>query len=255
MKRTRQGPAIRRLIMSRVRQLARWRQTRPHSRAPNPGSAVDGGRGVGAPSRLLSHGPRVASRLRRAQERMSHGPTASRGAGRADLRRARGSDAGRSRGPSVHRVRRPRPAPCVCGCPWSRLGGPRGADAGRWAGARHDPDHAADADPGRGRGPGFPERDRWARARVPRGPRGGSVRRRALRVSQSARHRRSNVWCTTRQGFWLAQKRLSRGRFRWWPAAGTGAAPLAAHQLQRLIMAGDPAARDAAPVWRPVRTG
>jgi len=57
------------------------------------------------------------------------------------------------------------------------------------------------------------------------------------------------------QGFWLAQKRLSRGRFRWWPAAGTAAAPLEAHQLQRLIMAGDPAARDAAPAWRPVRTG
>ena len=59
------------------------------------------------------------------------------------------------------------------------------------------------------------------------------------------------------QGFWLAQKRLSRGRFRWWPTgrAGPGAAPLEAHQLQRLIMAGDPAARDAAPVWRRVRTG
>ena len=57
------------------------------------------------------------------------------------------------------------------------------------------------------------------------------------------------------QGFWLAQKRLSRGRFRWWPTAGTRAAPLEAHQLQRLIMAGDPTARDAAPVWRPVRTG
>jgi transposase len=57
------------------------------------------------------------------------------------------------------------------------------------------------------------------------------------------------------QGFWLAQKRLSRGRFRWWPTGGPGATLLEAHQLQRLIMAGDPAARDAAPVWRPVRTG
>ena len=58
------------------------------------------------------------------------------------------------------------------------------------------------------------------------------------------------------QGFWLAQKRLSRGRFRWWPTRATAAtATLEAHQLQRLIMAGDPAARDAAPVWRPVRTG
>jgi len=55
------------------------------------------------------------------------------------------------------------------------------------------------------------------------------------------------------QGFWLAQKRLSRGRFRWWPTGATAATPLEAHQLQRLIMAGDPAAADAAPVWRRVR--
>ena len=55
------------------------------------------------------------------------------------------------------------------------------------------------------------------------------------------------------QGFWLAQKRLSRGRFRWWPTGATPATALAAHQLQRLIMAGDPTAADAAPVWRRVR--
>jgi len=58
------------------------------------------------------------------------------------------------------------------------------------------------------------------------------------------------------QGFWLAHKRLSQGHFRWWPTyASHAAAALDAHQLQRLIMGGDPAARDAAPVWRRVRTG
>ena len=58
------------------------------------------------------------------------------------------------------------------------------------------------------------------------------------------------------QGFWLAHKRLSQGRFRWWPTtASDAAACLDAPQLQRLIMGGDPAARDAAPVWRRVRTG
>lgn len=57
------------------------------------------------------------------------------------------------------------------------------------------------------------------------------------------------------QGFWLAHKRLSTGRFRWWPASAATAATLEAHQLQRLIMGGDPTARDAAPVWRRVRTG
>lgn len=57
------------------------------------------------------------------------------------------------------------------------------------------------------------------------------------------------------QGFWLAQKRLSRGRFRWWPTSLTATTTLEAHQLQRLVMAGNPAAPDVAPVWRAVRVG
>jgi len=57
------------------------------------------------------------------------------------------------------------------------------------------------------------------------------------------------------QGFWLAHKRLSRGRFRWWPTGATPATPLEAHQLQRLLVAGDPRAFDAAPVWRRLATG
>jgi transposase len=57
------------------------------------------------------------------------------------------------------------------------------------------------------------------------------------------------------QGFWLAQKRLSKGRFRWWPEGRSPrevARSLAAHQLQVLLAAGDPTATQAAPAWRPV---
>ena len=55
------------------------------------------------------------------------------------------------------------------------------------------------------------------------------------------------------QGYWLCQKRLSMGRFRWWPsAAGQCAQALAAHQLQVLLSAGDPSATKAAPAWRAV---
>jgi transposase len=57
------------------------------------------------------------------------------------------------------------------------------------------------------------------------------------------------------QGFWLAQKRLSKGRFRWWPEGRCErevARILAAHQLQVLLAAGDPTATRAAPAWRPV---
>ena len=53
------------------------------------------------------------------------------------------------------------------------------------------------------------------------------------------------------QGFWMAQKRLSKGRFKWWPDGET-AQSLQAHQLQVLFAGGDPRATGA-PVWRPVR--
>ena len=56
------------------------------------------------------------------------------------------------------------------------------------------------------------------------------------------------------QGFWLCQKRLSKGRFQWWPANGNAyASPLAVHELQLLIWNGDPREAHVAPLWRPIR--
>lgn len=55
------------------------------------------------------------------------------------------------------------------------------------------------------------------------------------------------------QGFWLCQKRLSKGRFSCWPkGAGDAATELRAHELWVLLFAGDPAATQAAPLWRPL---
>lgn len=55
------------------------------------------------------------------------------------------------------------------------------------------------------------------------------------------------------QGFWLCHKRLSQGRFPWWPTAGDGGAQrLAAHQLAVLLAAGNPTQTGAAADWRPV---
>ncbi len=55
------------------------------------------------------------------------------------------------------------------------------------------------------------------------------------------------------QGFWLCHKRLSQGRFPWWPSAAEGGAQrLAAHQLSVLLAAGDPTRTGAAADWRPV---
>lgn len=56
------------------------------------------------------------------------------------------------------------------------------------------------------------------------------------------------------QGFWLCQKRLSQGRFRWWPKdASKGSKELAAHELQLLIWNGNPGKAETQPVWRAVQ--
>jgi transposase len=58
------------------------------------------------------------------------------------------------------------------------------------------------------------------------------------------------------QGFWLCQKRLSEGRFRWWPKAeeGAGAArSLLSHELQVLFWNGDASAQKMAPGWRKLK--
>ena len=53
------------------------------------------------------------------------------------------------------------------------------------------------------------------------------------------------------QGFWLATKRLSKGRFKWWPSGSEPSRILRAHQAQLLLAAANPDA-DAPPVWRQV---
>jgi len=59
------------------------------------------------------------------------------------------------------------------------------------------------------------------------------------------------------QGFWLCQKRLSKGRFPWWPRSGVSAPTKAfqAHQLVVLLSGGDPAAAKGVAPWRRVDMG
>ena len=58
------------------------------------------------------------------------------------------------------------------------------------------------------------------------------------------------------QGFWLCQKRLSKGRFRFWPTrAPGGARALKAHELHVLVCAGDPEGTRAAAPWRALNSG
>lgn len=56
------------------------------------------------------------------------------------------------------------------------------------------------------------------------------------------------------QGFWLCQKRLSKGRFRWWPERATdGRRELEARELQLVLWNGDPSRGALGPLWRGLR--
>lgn len=54
------------------------------------------------------------------------------------------------------------------------------------------------------------------------------------------------------QGYWLLQKRLSKGRFRWWPEADKPTTRLESYEAQLLLAAGDVSRVRAAPMWRRV---
>jgi hypothetical protein len=54
------------------------------------------------------------------------------------------------------------------------------------------------------------------------------------------------------QGFWLCTKRLSHGRFPWWPTAASPRVTLSAQHLSILLWNGPPERAPLAPDWRPV---
>jgi transposase len=56
------------------------------------------------------------------------------------------------------------------------------------------------------------------------------------------------------QGFWLMQKRLSRGKFLWWPQ-GELCADIAVRDLSVLLWNGDPTKSNMQSDWRKIDTG
>ena len=55
------------------------------------------------------------------------------------------------------------------------------------------------------------------------------------------------------QGFWLCQKRLSQGRFKWWPQnSDEPVSQLAVHELQLLLVNGDPSNCHVEPDWKKI---
>ena len=75
----------------------------------------------------------------------------------------------------------------------------------------------------------------------------------ALFVLSNRRRQALKLLVYDGQGFGLAQKRLSAGRFNWWPSPGEQPTlVLDVHQLQLRLWNGNPAGAQAAPMWRPI---
>lgn len=55
------------------------------------------------------------------------------------------------------------------------------------------------------------------------------------------------------QGYWLCQKRLSKGKFKHWPKGNEKISELEAHELLILLRGGDPDEIETTPVWRKVK--
>jgi transposase len=61
------------------------------------------------------------------------------------------------------------------------------------------------------------------------------------------------ILCYDGNGFWVCQKRLSTGRFQWWPDKSAGTLKtLEAHELQTLIWNGNPSGSGVTPMWRKI---
>lgn len=60
------------------------------------------------------------------------------------------------------------------------------------------------------------------------------------------------ILCYDGQGFWLCMKRLSQGRFTWWPTSPDAHLPLCARELLILLWNGDPERAAMATDWRKV---
>ncbi len=77
----------------------------------------------------------------------------------------------------------------------------------------------------------------------------------ALFVFRSRSGKAIKILAYDGQGFWLCQKRLSKGQFGFWPRGNEAAKSLLAHELQVLLSAGNPQGTQALPLWRGLNPG
>lgn len=77
----------------------------------------------------------------------------------------------------------------------------------------------------------------------------------ALFVFRNRRKTAVKVLVYDGQGFWLCYKRLSTGKFKWWPSNGDGgnAVSISAGEVQILLSGGNAKRANLSPEWRPIR--
>ena len=71
----------------------------------------------------------------------------------------------------------------------------------------------------------------------------------AIFVFRNRRGTSLKLLCYDGQGFWLCQKRLSKGKFNFWPIANTPGKQLESYQLSVLLSGGNPDIKGKEP-WR-----
>jgi len=77
----------------------------------------------------------------------------------------------------------------------------------------------------------------------------------ALFVFRNRAHTRLKLIVYDGQGYWLFMKRLSKGRFLWWPKKMIEDArihKMLAHELQIMIWNGDPGKSRVSKMWKPL---
>src|ERR1019366_8458606 len=114
-----------------------------------------------------------------------------------------------------------------------------------------DPCHGADAGAGGDRAGRRTEADRFIGSRLP-GQLGEDPFSGCVFIFRNRSAKSILILAYDGQGYWLAQKRLSQGRFTWWPESSSAAKRVEAYEAQLLMVAGDVSRVCAAPMWRRV---
>ena len=73
-----------------------------------------------------------------------------------------------------------------------------------------------------------------------------------LFVFRNRRATAVKLLCYDGQGFWLCQKRMSKGKFKGWPTSSSRHKVLESYQLPVLLSGGDPSSAQGSPPWRRV---